>query len=240
MADSATVDATLYFTTGVLMSLGHCLGMCGPLLGAVALAQNPAVGTGRRSLNLLLHHGGRISAYAAVGLAVALLGSAVQAGGGRTLQGTLSLVAGGLMVGLGLGLAGWLPTQRWVETGVVARIVNPLLRRGLRSQHPGGRFALGVANGFLPCGPVYAMALGTMAAASPWVGAGAMAIYGAGTLPVLLVFGFAVGRLDRTARRRLQAFGTVLVVVIGIQLVLRGMAAWGWIGHFRVGEVVLW
>ena len=67
-----------------------------------------------------------------------------------------------------------------------------------------------------------------------------MALYGAGTVPVLLVFGLGAGRLGPGVRRRLQGVGAFLVLVVGLQLMLRAAAAWGWIGHARVGEVVFW
>jgi sulfite exporter TauE/SafE len=67
-----------------------------------------------------------------------------------------------------------------------------------------------------------------------------MALYGAGTLPVLLVFGLGAGRLGPVLRQRLQGLGAVLVLAVGLQLILRAAAAWGWIGHARIGSVVFW
>jgi sulfite exporter TauE/SafE len=241
MAEAPVLDGLLYFSTGFLMSLGHCLGMCGPLLGAVALAQQPRrPGMAAQVPGLLVYHGGRITSYALIGLAAGLVGSTARLGDNLDWQAGLSLFAGLLMVLLAAGLAGWLPTQRWVESSGLSRQVSRWLQRALQSSRPGSRLALGVANGFLPCGPVYAMALGALAAASPWLGAGAMALYGAGTLPVLLVFGLGAARLGPVVRSRLQGVGAVLVLVVGAQLMLRAAAAWGLVGHVRVGEVVLW
>jgi len=102
------------------------------------------------------------------------------------------------------------------------------------------RYLLGVANGFLPCGPVYAMAIGTVAAARPLAGAGAMAIYGLGTLPVLLILGLGAGRLAPSLARGFTRVGALLVVLIGVQLILRGAAVYGWVGHFRYDDIVIW
>ncbi len=241
MAEAPVLDGLLYLTTGFLMSLGHCLGMCGPLLGAVALAQRPArPGLAAQLPGLLVYHAGRISSYAMIGLVAGVVGTTASRGDSLDWQAGLSLGAGLLMVLLAAGLAGWLPTQRWVESSGLARGVGGVLQKALASRRPGSRAALGVANGFLPCGPVYAMALGALAAASPWCGAGAMALYGAGTLPVLLVFGLGAARLGHAVRRRLQWLGALLVLLVGAQLMLRAAAAWGLVGHVRIGEVVLW
>ncbi len=51
------------------------------------------------------------------------------------------------MILLSLGLLGWLPTA------------------GLRNASgPGAWWLMGMANGFLPCGPIYAVAAGTVVA----------------------------------------------------------------------------
>jgi hypothetical protein len=48
------------------------------------------------------------------------------------------------------------------------------------------------------------------------------------------------GRLAPAARTRFTRVGSVLVALIGLQLVLRGAAAWGWIAHLSWGRVVFW
>ena len=241
MGDAVTLDALLFLSTGFFMSLGHCVGMCGPLIGAYALAQGDQ---GHRFLSLLpavlIYHTGRLTSYAVIGLIFGLIGSATRLGDGRSLQGGLALVAGLLMLLLGLGLAGWLPTQRWVESGWLSRLIGGRIQTLLGTRRVGGRYLLGVANGFLPCGPVYAMAIGTVAAARPLAGAGAMAIYGLGTLPVLLILGLGAGRLAPSLARGFTRVGALLVVLIGVQLILRGAAVYGWVGHLRWGDVVIW
>lgn len=242
MGETATLDALLFLTTGFFMSLGHCVGMCGPLIGAYAAAQSDDQQHRWRSLlpSMLVYHTGRVTAYAVIGLIFGLVGSVSRLNDGIWLQGGLSLGAGLLMLLLGLGLIGWLPTQRWVESDRLGRLIGGRIRKLLGSRRVGGRYLLGVANGFLPCGPVYAMAVGTVAAARPLAGAGAMALYGCGTLPVLLVLGLGAGRLAPSLTRSFTRVGAALVLAIGAQLILRGAAAFGWVGHFRIGELVIW
>lgn len=241
MGEAMPLDAVLLVGTGLAMSLGHCLGMCGPLVGSLAAAQRSrGLRTGGILLAQLLHHTGRITSYASIGLVLAAVGSTVRAAGlGRGLQGTLSLVVGLFMVLLGLGLLGWLPTRRLVENGRFAGLVvrgTSWLRnaRGLPAW-----FLVGMANGFLPCGPVYAVAAGTMVS-SPLQGAAAMTLFGLGTVPALLLLALGVGRVSPGLQRRFNRLAAVLVLVIGVQLACRGAAALGWIGHLRFGDVVIW
>ena len=87
MGDAVTLDALLFLSTGFFMSLGHCVGMCGPLIGAYALAQGDQ---GHRFLSLLpamvIYHTGRLTSYAVIGLIFGLIGSATRLDGGRSLQ----------------------------------------------------------------------------------------------------------------------------------------------------------
>lgn len=242
MGDAIELDALLFFTTGLVISLGHCIGMCGPLVTAFSLAQREE---GRSTWSmlpvLLLYHTGRLTSYALIGLVFGLVGSATRLiAQGPALQGILSLLVGFLMLLLGFGLLGWLPTQRWVESNSLGQLVAERSAGLLRTRRAGGRFLLGMANGLLPCGPVYAMALGTVASAQPTLGAGAMALYGLGTLPVLLAVGLGAGRLAPAVQNRFNRMGAFLVLIIGVQLLLRGAAALGWIEHLKFGELVIW
>jgi sulfite exporter TauE/SafE len=241
LPDQPALDAAFYFTTGLLMSLGHCTGMCGPLVSAYAVAQCQGCPSGRKPGlgNFLTYNAGRIASYATIGLILGLVGSAASLDRSQRAQAWLALAVGAVMLLLGLGLAGWLPTRRWVESSRLAGVVVGRMRGLLGAQDPGRRFLLGVGNGFLPCGPVYVMAVGTLAAASPWLGAGAMALYGLGTLPVMVALGLGAGHLGPALQRRLTGLGAVVVLLVAVQLGLRGAATLGWIAHWRIGELVL-
>ncbi len=232
----------LLLGTGLLMSVGHCVGMCGPLLSAYALAQKERTGSARGHFGALaLYHAGRISGYVVIGLVLGLLGLVLGAtGGARPVQGWLSLGAGLLMILLALGLFGWLPTQRWVERLWPGDVAARAARSLLHTRTAGGRYLLGMANGFLPCGPVAAVALSAISAGKPLAGALGMAAYGLGTVPALVVLGLGVGSLSPGVRARLSRLGALLVLLIGVQLALRGMHAAGWIGGLAIGPVVLW
>jgi sulfite exporter TauE/SafE len=66
-----------------------------------------------------------------------------------------------------------------------------------------------------------------------------MAMYGLGTLPVLVALGLGAGRVGPALQKRLTWLGALVVLLLAAQLGLRGAATLGWIGHWRLGEVVI-
>jgi sulfite exporter TauE/SafE len=206
------------FLSGLLGSLGHCLGMCGPLVTMFGVQFRA-----RRLAGLpyhLLYHTGRLGVYALFGALVGGLGSALGMGDsfGR-VAGTVSLFLGLGVVLLGLGYLGWLPLGRIEGAGGwLSRAMGWALRQGssLRA------LVLGALNGLLPCG------------------AAGMAVFGLGTLPALLVMGVGAGALSVRVRQAFVRVAGVLIVIVGVQLMLRGLAGWGAVPHFHLGKVMLW
>jgi uncharacterized protein len=240
MGAARSLDAAMLVTAGLAVSLGHCLGMCGPLVGALAGVQRQhGLSLGRVAVAHLVYHSGRIGSYAVIGLIFATVGSMLGLSvESRGLSGVLSLAVGVVVGLLGLGLLGWLPTRRLLESrrlaGLVLRATVFLRQR----RGAGVWFLLGAANGLLPCGPVYAVAAGTVAA-RPLAGAAAMLLFGLGTIPALVGFALGAARLGLAAQRRFNRLAAVLVLLIGAQLILRGAAALDWVEHLRLGTLVI-
>ncbi|MBU0496192.1 MAG: sulfite exporter TauE/SafE family protein [Chloroflexi bacterium] len=222
--------------SGLLGSLGHCLGMCGPLVMMVGL-QLPARGLAAWPYHLL-YHGARIAVYALLGAVVGAIGSLLGLGGQLSgLGSVVSLLLGLGVVLLGLGYLGWLPVGRlegggdWVSRG---------MSRALQQGGLLGVVLLGALNGLLPCGLVYSALLVTASTGGPLPAALGMLLFGAGTIPALLVVGLGAGALSAAARQRLSRLAGVLIVLVGGQLLLRGLAGLGVVSHLRLGDVVLW
>lgn len=232
------LELPLLFLTGLTVSLGHCLGMCGPLQSAVVIRWRETR-TGSLWPRLLRYHLARITSYVLIGGIFALLGTAtLLTGNAATWQGVLSVAAAVLMVPVSLALLGILPASRWTELrGVGDWFTRRFLARGGGGTR--GDWALGMLNGFLPCGPVLAVAL-TAATKSLGMGVAHMAVYGAGTLPVLLLWGAALTRLSSRVRLGFHRLSGALLLVISVQLALRGLAALGAIRHLDLGPFMLW
>jgi sulfite exporter TauE/SafE len=98
-----------------------------------------------------------------------------------------------------------------------------------------GRYLLGVANGFLPCGPVYAIAAAALASPTPLHGAATMAVFGLGTVPVLAAVGLGAGRLAPALQRRFNLVAAILVIIVGLEFLFRAGKLFGWIQEIRWG-----
>jgi hypothetical protein len=86
-----------------LLGGGHCLGMCGGLMGALTLAI-PKEQRSRRFRLLLAYNLGRILSYATAGLLIGLAGWAVANSPAALF---MRVLAGLLLIAMGLYLAGW-------------------------------------------------------------------------------------------------------------------------------------
>jgi sulfite exporter TauE/SafE len=191
---------------GGLVGSGHCLGMCGGIVGAFALGVAPE--RRQRVGGLTLYVGGyqlgRLLTYALLGAVAGAAGAAL----GRLLPPAAARLASRALaatffLGLGLYLLGWpqllLPIERLGAR--LWRRVEPLGRRWLRPRSPLHAVGLGAVWGFLPCGLVYSMLALAATAGGPLAGAAVMAAFGLGTVPALLAAGLASGWLGRVARQ---------------------------------------
>lgn len=190
-----------YWTALLAGALGgvHCLGMCGGVLGALAYGLPAPVRADARAVlpYVLAYNLGRISTYVLLGGLIgglgALAGDAIAAYGGWSW---LRAAAGLIMIAMGLYLAGWwfglLAVER-LGAGLWARL-EPLRRRVMPVSGPRHAYLFGLVWGLLPCGLVYTMLIWALAAGGPLQGAGFLAAFGLGTLPLLTLLGLGAAR----------------------------------------------
>lgn len=198
-----------------LLGGGHCLGMCGGLMGALTLAI-PEHRHGHRLRLLLAYNLGRVLGYATIGLLVGLLGWAVASSPGAT---GMRIAAALLLIVMGFYLAGWWSGLTRIERlgRGVWRHIQPLATRLLPISTLPRALLLGGLWGWLPCGLVYSTLLWAASQGNAWHSALLMLGFGLGTWPVLLATGLAAGRTTALLRRRgLRTAGGVLVILFGI------------------------
>ena len=234
-----SVTFLILLSTGFFTGLSHCVGMCGPIVSAFSAQQKQIHGT--VTFPLLIYQVGRISTYVILGVILAAIGSSLQlAAIGQGWQVGLSIFIGLVMLFIALNLMGVLSGLRWLESAILAKWVGQRISQLMQSSHPAAPFGLGMANGMLPCGPVYAMALLAATASSPVQGGLIMLTFGIGTLPAMLSMGYLFAKLSVSFRKRLFRFAALLILLVGLQQILRGLALAGILNHLHIGSVMIW
>jgi uncharacterized protein len=210
--------------TGLAGSIGHCLGMCGPLL-ILSGARYPRQGMSSIPYHLL-YHAGRIFIYSFLGIISGALGGVIgKISIAAQIPGAVSLVIGFLVIFLGLSYLGWLPFwKRSIgSNGWWSRILKSVMKT------PGVKVVLilGMLNGILPCGLVYESLFIAGATGNPWMGGLGMFLFGLATIPALIFFGVGAQMVSVKVRKGLIWVGGIFVVLVGVLLVLRGMSGLG-------------
>lgn len=205
-----------------LLSSAHCVGMCGGIMGALTMAI-PAEARQRRLQLLLSYNLGRIASYVLMGILFGLFASVFTQWGGN---GWLRMLAGVLMILMGLYLADW-----WRGLVYLERLgrhlwayLQPLGKSFLPVTSAPKALILGSIWGWLPCGLVYSALAYAMTQAQPLAAGSVMLAFGLGTLPAVLLTGLAAQQLTRWLQRRYIRIGfALLVILFGVWTIRGGM-----------------
>lgn len=198
-----------------LLGGGHCLGMCGGLMGALTLAIPPEQ-RGRRLRLLMAYNLGRILSYAGAGLLLGLAGWALAS---SPVAMALRVMAALLLIAMGLYLAGWWSGLTRIEAlgRGLWRHIQPAASRLMPVSSVPRALLLGALWGWLPCGLVYSTLLWAASQGNAGYSAALMLAFGLGTWPILLATGLAAERVNAVLRRRsVRMAGGVLVMLFGI------------------------
>lgn len=181
----------------------HCLGMCGPLALAIP---------GDHPLRAFLYHLGRITTYSLLGLGAGLIGGLLRIAG---FQQWMSIISGVTIL-----LLVWLPgahislvSGKWFS--LLGKYTNPRSAVFL--------WFSGMLNGLLPCGLVYVAMAGSLTAPGTAGSMLYMAVFGLGTLPLLLVLAFAGTLLPAGARSGFRKMIPYAASLVACLLIVRGM-----------------
>ncbi len=203
--------------TGLVGSL-HCLGMCGPIALSLPGTENKGLAY---LMGRLLYNLGRIATYSFLGGIVAMMGVAATM---FAFQRWFSLGLGVVMVVLALHHYGvW--GKRWAQSdNFFTRQWRRGMGRVMQIQGPAGMLALGLMNGILPCGLVYAGLFLAANSTTAWEGMAKMALFGLGTLPLMLSVSWSGKWLLGWLRQRSRMILPTTMAFLGIMFMLRGMA----------------
>ena len=202
---------------GLISSL-HCIGMCGPIAMMLPVDRNnPA----KKVIQIMIYHLGRLTAYASLGFIFGVLGKGFHMAG---MQQQLSIVVGVLMITIAI-----VPEKVFMKYNFskpVYRLISKVkssLGSQFKRKSADALFTIGLLNGFLPCGMVYAALFGAIAMQDVTLGVSYMLLYGLGTIPMMSAVVFISNILSVSLRSKLQKIIPVVAVFIGILFIIRGL-----------------
>ena len=205
------------FMVGILGS-GHCIGMCGGLVSGCFMKLKAA-----GPWPYAAYHAARISIYAGVGLVAALLGTVLVASGMTGLaQGVLQILAGAIVILLGLDLLGISPIRNTYGFAPVAWLRRQFVTATQKGPVLGAAIS-GAINGLMPCSMTMAMAVKATTAPTPPEGMLLMLAFGAGTLPSMLFASVLFGKLGPRLRGGLQKLAALFVIALGVSTLWQGL-----------------
>lgn len=231
------------FGSGLLGGLGHCSGMCGPIVAAYSLNLSSSGEATKpyTSLPHLLYNAGRITTYSIIGGLMGLTGSF--AGIVQSIERFQAITMAGIgamMILMGLAASGWFSFNRQTENSSgqksIATTVTDAVRRVIsfiaETQTSGSFYAIGMATGFIPCGLLY-----TAYIAAAGAGAGAngrvegfvkgmlmLFLFGIGTAPSLFLIGRIAALKRDWIRKRFYRISALFMIIIGAILMYRAFA----------------
>lgn len=217
------LELIVILSTALMIGFGHCIGMCGGIVVAYSTSKiDTASSITRQTISHLAYNFGRVTTYTIFGVIFGLLGKAFTFS--MATKGILFIITGLLMILTGLAIAGgikilntstWsLSKQSWFKT---------LFLQLLQNKSISSFYFLGLLNGLIPCGPVYAFAIVAASTANPLYGAIVMFVFGLGTIPGLLFLGSLANFLQRgNLRSAIMKIGAFMIIVYGIWTIFKG------------------
>ncbi|MBF0597038.1 sulfite exporter TauE/SafE family protein [Faecalibacter rhinopitheci] len=207
----------LALTIGLTSSL-HCVGMCGPI--ALSLGLN-AENRLKFSIRNLTYQLGRVTTYTILGAFLGIIGESFSFAG---LQNFLSIGIGILMIVMVM-------IPKFYENGATSLKpinfimirVKMMLGKHLIKKDSSSLYIIGILNGLLPCGAVYATLTAAVAMGSIFKSATFMFFFGLGTLPLMfatLLFG---NFLSAKQRQNILKILPIITLILGVLFILRGL-----------------
>jgi uncharacterized protein len=202
-----------------LVGSAHCAGMCGPIALALPLKSEnwvTRVGSG------LVYNIGRILTYMVLGAIFGLVGKGLHMAG---FQLWASVVIGILMIALVVVplIFKKMPSPNNVFESYSARLMTGF-KNMFRKGTVASLFGIGLLNGILPCGLVYVAVAGAINTGDVVSAMLYMALFGTGTIPVMLAVSLAGSMISLNLRIFVNKMSPYVIVLLGVLFILRGLS----------------
>ena len=208
---------------GGLLGSSHCVGMCGAFAMLVGM-NRPTVR--ENVLAQLSFSAGRILTYCTMGAIAGYVGLRLVKSAPQLLNipAALCLLAGVLLVIEGLFATGILKRQG-IKSGMQGGcLMSPLFAAMLKMPGMRNAFSAGLLTGMLPCGLLYAFLSLAASTGDMLRGMAVMAVFGLGTVPLMVLTGAGAMLLQLATRERLMKAAAWCVILTGALTVWRGAA----------------
>jgi uncharacterized protein len=216
---SPTMGYALLFAVGLLTGF-HCIAMCG---GFVISYSASAASAGRSAARShILYAAGKLLSYTLIGAGFGLLGSIIAFT--PLMRGIAGILAGIFLIVFGLRMLDVFAPLRRISIPVprsVSRFVSKNSGRG--------PLVIGLLNGLMiACGPLQAIYIMAAGSGSVIEGAKLLLVFGLGTLPVMLSFGYLTSIISMVWTSRILKASGVVVIVLGLMMVVNGLTLSGY------------
>lgn len=198
----------------LLMSISHCLGMCG---GFVLALNSKFKGENRAEILALnfIYHIFRVFAYTILGALAGYFGEIFSFS--AKSQAILHFFIGILLVIFGVALIVRGKILAFIENDrIYQKIFAKPVKKALSSKSKFSFATLGFLNGFLPCGVVYTFLAMSAISANALNGAIIMAVFGIFTIPSLLSFSCVLNLLKLKFKNVILTLGSIFIIAFGL------------------------
>ena len=215
------------FIGGLLGSISHCTGMCGPFVLAQCGKTGRAGNAKYMSMQAVVHgalipyHFGRMTTYIILGIIGAGMSEYIVGTSAQTAVASALLMIAGLLF-----MAKALPEVLSFSAGPLfqpltrayGQLVGNMASPFGTSNTTMGLYFFGAMLGFLPCGLVMAAVMAVAATGDPLTAAFGMAAFSIGTMPSLMLVGFGASKLQRKWPTQIDRFSKTLMAINGFIL----------------------
>lgn len=198
---------------GFLGSL-HCIGMCGAITLLIPQKESRSFS---KLFNILVYNAGRLSTYGSLGLIAGI------AGEGLIMAGIQKYVTIALGVLLLLIVIFGKNYHQFPFFTAVSNFLQPYWQKVLKLPPKTAAFAIGLLNGFIPCGMVYVALGGALIAGSLAKSVIFMLFFGLGTLPAMLLAATTGPQLLRSLKLKAPTLMALALTFSGVLLIYRAL-----------------
>ncbi|MBS1267217.1 MAG: hypothetical protein MAG795_01189 [Candidatus Woesearchaeota archaeon] len=210
----------LLFIVGLLTGF-HCVGMCGGFVVGYTAKDAKEGKTSHKSH--LMYGLGKTISYTIIGAVFGLIGAVVAFT--PLMRGLIGLFAGLFLVLYGLKMLNIFPVLRKIQFKTPEFLAKFAIKKKSKSSNP---LVIGLLNGLmLACGPlqaIYIMAAGT---GSFIEGAKLLLVFGLGTLPVMLGFGYLTSYISNKMTHKILKASGAIVIILGLVMINNGLVLTG-------------